>query len=129
MSAGGGEHTDRDHDRGGGGYTDDASGQHARDSRYDLATTPAADPTGEAAYERYGDERPRYLDRVTDEQFTRRHCEALAWRELGYSVSGIAKRVDATEGTVRGWLDDWAAEYGNRVLETRPQSDPVGVLE
>ena len=48
---------------------------------------------------------------------------ALAYRELGYTASGIAKRIDRTESTVRGYLDDVAESLGFEVLETKLPDD------
>jgi len=48
-------------------------------------------------------ERARYLNRTTD--LRRRVCETIAYAERGYSSAGIAKKIDATEGTVSNYLD------------------------
>lgn len=47
---------------------------------------------------------------------------ALAYRRLGYSHSGIAGRIDKTEATVAGYMDEVIDEYGeNAVLSALPE--------
>ena len=91
------------------------------DRRYDLATVPDVDD------ETYVRERTQYLQRVTELRDPL--PEALAYRELGYSRSGIAGEVDVTEATVDTWMDEIAAEHGRDALETRPQSRPAEELQ
>jgi predicted transcriptional regulator len=46
-------------------------------------------------------------------------AEAVAWSELGYSESGIAKRVNRAEATVGTYLDDVAERYGAEAIYAR----------
>lgn len=94
---------------------------------YDLSSVPDIDPDDTQAEDRYADRRAEYVSRVTD--LRESVARALGYRELGYTHSGIAKRCDVTEATVDAWMADIADQYGKRALETRPQSDPVEVLE
>lgn len=48
---------------------------------------------------------------------------ALAYRRLGYSHAGIAKRVDATEATVESYMQEVAKVYGERAVETALPDD------
>ena len=94
---------------------------------YDLSSVPEVDPDDHEQVDRYADRRAQYLTRVVD--LPERVARALAYRELGYSHAGIAKRVGYGEGTVDAWMADVADRFGERALETRPQSDPVEVLQ
>lgn len=51
--------------------------------------------------------------------FTDDVARALAYRELGYSHSGISKKVDVTEATVQKWMDRIVVEYGLGAIETK----------
>ena len=93
---------------------------------FDLTTVPDFDQTDPDAEARYADKRAEYLVRVTD--LRKPVARGLAYRELGYTHSGIAKHCDVAEGTVSAWMADVADRFGERALETRPQSDPVEVL-
>jgi DNA-directed RNA polymerase specialized sigma24 family protein len=42
-------------------------------------------------------------------------AEVLAWRELGFSSSGIADMMDTTEGTVSSYLEDLREAVGGYV--------------
>lgn len=55
-------------------------------------------------------ERGAILARSTD--LSDREALTVAWKERGYSASGIAKRIDSTEGTVNKRLDRAVAQYG-----------------
>lgn len=94
---------------------------------YDLGSVPDVDPNDPDAEARYAEQRAEYLARVTD--LRKAVARGLGYRELGYSHSGIAQRCDVTESTVDAWMADVADQFGERALETRPQSDPVEVLE
>lgn len=48
---------------------------------------------------------------------------ALAYRRLGYSYSGIAGRIDKTEATVAGYMDEVADEYGEHAVYTALPAD------
>jgi len=95
------------------------------DIGFALETVPdcAGDSDAEA---RYVDKRAEYLVRVAD--LRKPVARGLAYRELGYSHSGIATHCDVAEGTVDAWMADVAERFGKNALETRPQSDPVEVL-
>lgn len=94
---------------------------------YDLGAVPDVDTTDAAAVARHAEERATYLSRVTDLRDP--IALGLAYRELGYSHSGIAGECDVAEGTVDAWMADVADRFGKRALESRPQSDPVEVLK
>jgi hypothetical protein len=61
--------------------------------------------------------RGRYLAQQSD--LTDEQAHALAWRELGYTATAIARRLDRAEGTIEGWLDRTAAQYGLCAIETK----------
>jgi hypothetical protein len=74
--------------------------------------------------ERAATVRGRYLARQSD--LTDEQAHALAWRELGYTVVAIARQFDRAEGTIKGWLDRTAAQYGLSAIETKwpaPRTD------
>jgi hypothetical protein len=48
---------------------------------------------------------------------------AVAYSNLGFSASGIAKRTGRTEGTIRQYLERAAAGYGLSVIETPGPSE------
>lgn len=77
--------------------------------------------------ERAAAERGRYLTRVhqglRDEQ-----ARAVAYRELGWSSSGIARKVDVGKATVQTWLEQVATRHGLRAVETKPESEREGPL-
>lgn len=62
-------------------------------------------------------ERSRYLVATTD--LTEREARALAYREMGYSSSGIAQKLERTPGTVTTYLDRIVAQYGLDAVETK----------
>jgi len=66
-------------------------------------------------------ERARYLSRTTD--LRRRVCETIAYAERGYSSAGIAKKIDATEGTVSNYLDRAVAHLGPEAVYPRAEAD------
>lgn len=61
--------------------------------------------------------RAQYLAASTD--LTRREAEAVAWSELGYSVSGIATKMGSTDGTIKGYFRRTVAQYGHGAVETK----------
>jgi hypothetical protein len=70
---------------------------------------------------RWVDRRSQY---ITQEYGVReRLARAKAWSELGYSSSGIGKRLDVTEGTARSYLDEieerwcWSAAFAKAESE------------
>lgn len=55
-----------------------------------------------------------------------KYAVTLAFAELGFSSSGIAKRSQLTEPTVRAYLDELAGRFGEpAVYAKRP--DEIGV--
>lgn len=94
---------------------------------YDLSTVPDRLPTDGSGDNLYVRKRTQYLKRVS--KLRPAVCKALAYREIGYSSSGIAKEMETTESTVSSWFDEIKEEYGKDALETRPQSNPIPELE
>lgn len=69
-------------------------------------------------------ERARYLRRITAwDDDPRPIALALAYRQLGYSHSGIAGKLDVSEATVSQYLDQVVAEYGWRAVESQLPAD------
>lgn len=64
---------------------------------------------------RYVNRRSSKLKRITDLRAT--VTEAIAWSELGYSSSGIARRMDTNEDTVGSWMEEAMARYGLSIAE------------
>jgi transposase len=64
--------------------------------------------------ERWAERRAQFIESEYD--LEQRHAVTVAYSELGYSSSGIAKRTGFAEGTVRGYLDTLAEELGEAVL-------------
>lgn len=64
---------------------------------------------------RWVDRRSQYI--AQEYGVRERLARAVSWSELGYSSSGIGGRLDVTEGTARGYLDEieerwcWAAAF------------------
>jgi hypothetical protein len=52
-----------------------------------------------------------------------REALAVAYSNLGFSTSGIAKRTGRSEGTIQQYLDRAAAGYGLSVIETPGPSE------
>lgn len=67
--------------------------------------------------DREASERGRYLARKHGLRDT--HARALAYRELGYSASGVAPKVDSTESSVKTWLDRIAVRHGLAAVDTK----------
>ncbi len=74
--------------------------------------------------ERWVDRRMQYLERATKLDDT--DAEIIAWSELGYSSSGIAKKVDLGESTVKTHLEEIAEQFGVEATYARPSSG-IGV--
>lgn len=69
-------------------------------------------------------ERARYLRRTTEYKDDKRPILlSLAYRQLGYSHSGIASRVGVNEATVGAYMDELAERYGGKVIESKLPSD------
>ncbi|MGB9966135.1 hypothetical protein [Halobacterium hubeiense] len=64
--------------------------------------------------ERYAKRRANYLERHLDVRDV--EAQAIAWSEMGYTDSAIAKKMDSTKGTVSNWQERVAVEYGQEVL-------------
>lgn len=56
-------------------------------------------------------------------------AQGVAYRELGYSHSGIAQQCAVAETTVDGWMGRVAAQYGLRAAETVRPDEEAGDLE
>lgn len=69
-----------------------------------------------ASDERYATQRGSQLARLLDVE--RKPAEAIAWSELGYSRSGMAKEMDTTAGTIGTYHERAMAMYGFEILET-----------
>lgn len=63
--------------------------------------------------------RAQYLKRTTD--LGPKEAQTVAWSELGFSQSGISKRVDATADTVEKYCGRIVAQYGLVALDTKGQ--------
>lgn len=90
-------------------------------SSYDSGSTDYKTNTDRAALER-----SRYLVATTD--LNEREARALAYREMGYSHSGVAQEMGVTQGTVATYMDRIAAQYGLKAVETK-LPDERGNLE
>lgn len=83
-------------------------------------------PVGHPEWWREGDDdrvaeiRAQYLRRTTrwDGEDGRQVALALAYRQLGYSHSGVAKRLGVDEATVAAYMAEVADAYGQSVTET-----------
>jgi len=71
--------------------------------------------------ERLAHERARYLETTTDLRAA--EADAVAYAELGYSSSGIAKQIDSGESTVRAYLARTIAGYGPEAVYARATGD------
>lgn len=96
------------------------------EKKYDLSTAPDL-PRDMSEDDDYVQDRARYLERVSS--LRRKLAKALAYAELGYSHHGIAKKMDTSGSTVQSWFEEIEDEYGEHVLESRPQHDPIPELE
>lgn len=91
---------------------------------YDTSTAPEYSQDDE---DRYARARARHLERVSELRPV--VCLTLSYRELGYSRSGIAKRMETSESTVLSRLEEASENYGLDVVESRPQLNPVEGLQ
>jgi hypothetical protein len=86
-------------------------------------------PKWEAEPDRWARERARYIDRTTD--LNRSEAEIVAYAELGYSSSGIAKAIGLGASTVRSKFDDIDDVDPTALLSRRPDElairVPIGV--
>ena len=71
--------------------------------------------------ERLAHERARYLEATTGLRAA--EADAVAYAELGYSSSGIAKQIDTGESTVRAYLARTIAQYGPEAVHARATGD------
>lgn len=71
--------------------------------------------------------RGRYLARIHPE-LRPNVALAVAFRERGYSTSGIARKIDVSEGTVRKWMEQVAARFGPSAIETKWEEQRQGPL-
>jgi hypothetical protein len=75
----------------------------------------------EADDDRVAEIRAQYLRRTTrwDGEDARQVALALAYRQLGYSHSGVANRVGVDEATVAAYMAEVADAYGQSVRKRR----------
>lgn len=71
--------------------------------------------------ERLAHERARYLEATTNLRAA--EADAVAYAELGYSSSGIAKQIDSGESTVRSYLERTIAAYGPESVHARARGE------
>lgn len=71
--------------------------------------------------------RARYLARTTD--LSDRQALALAYREQGFSTSGIADEIGTTEGTVQSYVRRIAAQYGLEAVWTKLEDERTDLEE
>ena len=96
-------------------------------SRSDDGTADAHTTAGETSVdlsrpdERIAHERARYLETTTE--LRAKEADAVAWSELGYSSSGIAKQIDSGASTVSTYLERAIAAYGPEAAHARATSD------
>ncbi len=79
--------------------------------------------------DRWATQRARYVERASD--FDATAATIIAWAELGYSHSGIAKQVDVSESTVRARMDE-IRDDDRRPLDARTPDElqvqsPAGI--
>jgi hypothetical protein len=53
-------------------------------------------------------------------------AEAMAWHEIGYTSSGVAKQIDASQGTVRAYFDQVEDQHGLAAVLIK-RSDELGI--
>lgn len=76
--------------------------------------------TGDEGISREVKKRAAFIERTSD--LSDNEALALAWKERGFSPSGIAKRVDVTEDTVAKYLERIAVRYGLSAVHPKPVS-------
>ncbi len=89
----------------------------------------ATEPLWRSSPERWVERRSQYVE--SKHGLDERHAVTVAWSELGYSSSGIAKRAGFAEGTVRGYLEELAEELGEAAVWAKATGElgveaPVG---
>ena len=96
-------------------------------SRSDDGTADAHTTAGETSVdlsrpdERIAHDRARYLETTTE--LRAKEAYAVAWSELGYSSSGIAKQIDRGASTVSTYLERAIAQYGPEAAHARASFD------
>jgi predicted transcriptional regulator len=65
---------------------------------------------------RFATQRGRLLARTTD--LREKEALAVAYAELGYSINGVSKNIDASESTVKEYLEKATALYGMEIALT-----------
>lgn len=71
--------------------------------------------------ERLAHERARYLEATTELRPV--EADAVAFSELGYSTSGIAKQIDSGESTAATYLERAIARFGPEAAHARATSE------
>lgn len=71
--------------------------------------------------------RARYLARTAG--LNEQQSLALAYREQGFSTSGIASEIGSTEGTVRSYMRRIAAQYGLEAIWTKTEDERTDLEE
>ena len=97
-------------------------GRSSEDSASNPTPRPAENATQNdddllADEDRWVARRARLLERRDDLEAA--VAEAIAWHELGYSSSGVAKYVSVTAPTVRSYLDDVEEQFGRAAASCR----------
>jgi hypothetical protein len=86
-------------------------------------------PKWESEPHRWARERARYIDRATE--LDRSEADIVAYAELGYSSSGLAKHVGVSASTVKSKFDDIDDVDPTALLSRRPSelqvTSPIGV--
>jgi DNA-binding CsgD family transcriptional regulator len=77
--------------------------------------------TDDKSVDREAAERAEFLARTAD--LGEREAEAVAYREMGYTTSGVADLMGSTVGTVRNYLDTVAEQYGVTAAQPTPEGD------
>jgi hypothetical protein len=72
--------------------------------------TEAAGSLWREDFQRWAVRRAKYVQSARDIEY--KYAITLAYSELGFSSSGIAKRSQLTEPTVRAYLDELAEQFG-----------------
>lgn len=67
--------------------------------------------------------RTRFDYLVDDEGMYWRRAAALFLTEQGYSHSGMAKMLDVTDSTAKGYLEDIEEEYGELATQAKPKPE------
>lgn len=95
----------------------------------DARTDGHGAPKWDAEPHRWARERARYIDRATE--LGRTEAKIVAYAELGYSSSGLAKHVDVSASTVKSKFNDIDDVDPTALLSRRPSelqvTSPIGV--